>query len=115
MKAKWFVTLGLFLLLAALFGSGVSAAEPAGQIEAVKLIGAWVDAGAPETGTFKFTGKDGKTYEATFADDVLPLFTTKDAWFKGSDACSTCHYAVSKDSAHEMDLGTYKGILTGAD
>ncbi len=86
-----------------------------GKIEAVNLIGAWVDAGAPEKEPFRFTGKDGKTYMATFKEDILPLFTEPNTWAPGTAACKKCHFAVSKDSAHEMDLSSYEGIMTGGD
>lgn len=86
-----------------------------GKLEAVKLIGAWVDAGAPEKEPFEFTGIDGKTYSGTFEADILPLFTKPDVWAPRTEACSECHHSVSKNSAHEMDLSSYKGILLGAD
>ena len=49
---------------------------------AVDLIAAWVDAGAPETDAFDYTGVDDNTYQATFEADILPLFTTNGAWFE---------------------------------
>jgi hypothetical protein len=86
-----------------------------GEVKAVELIGAWVSAGALETEPFTFTGADGNPYQATFATDVLPLFTTPNVWYAGAPACSICHTAVLESSAHELDLTSYEGILAGAD
>ncbi len=82
---------------------------------AVDLIGAWVEAGAPETEPFNYTGIDGKTYQATFAEDILPLFTQPNVWFEGSAPCVSCHFAASENSYHQMGLANYQDILTGAD
>ncbi|MBK8986766.1 MAG: c-type cytochrome [Chloroflexi bacterium] len=85
------------------------------EVTAVDLIGAWVDAGAPESVPFPFTAEDDADCSGLFATDILPLFTTEDAWFPGSQACTECHFEISPDSRHEMDLSSYAGILTGAD
>ncbi|MEN8233634.1 MAG: hypothetical protein ABFR89_01765 [Actinomycetota bacterium] len=97
------------LLLTACGGGDASC-----EVRAVPLLGAWVDGGAPN-GTFDFTTSDGSACEGTFESDVLPLFTEAGAWFDGSQPCTACHFAVSEDSYHEMDLTTYEGILAGAD
>jgi len=86
-----------------------------GQITAVELIGAWVDAGAPETEAFPFTDAAEAQHQGTFEADILPLFTVNGAWFEGSQACAACHFANTESSAHEMDLSSYAGILAGAD
>ncbi|MBM4425061.1 MAG: hypothetical protein FJ030_17065, partial [Chloroflexi bacterium] len=86
-----------------------------GQVTAVELIGAWVDGGAPETDPFTFTDAAGAQHQATFESDILPLFTQADIWFPGSQACTECHFDNSADSRHEMNLGTYEGILLGGD
>jgi len=78
------------------------------EVWAVDLIGAWVEAGAPETEAFG-------DYNATFSDNVLPLFTQPGAWFEGSPACISCHFANSPESYHEMNLSSYQGIRSGAD
>ena len=88
---------------------------PQGAVKAVDLIGAWVDAGAPETDPFDYTGIDGGSYQGTFAADVLPLFTTNGLWFEGSQACTGCHFANSENSYHEMDMTSYQGIMLGGD
>ena len=84
------------------------------EIYAVDLIGAWVDAGA-ELGEFPFESVNSETCTGDFDTDVLPLFTTADAWFEGSEACTDCHFDNSEDSRHEMDLSSYAGIMTGGD
>jgi hypothetical protein len=78
------------------------------DVRAVDLVGAWVDAGAPETDVFG-------DYSASFESDVLPLFTTEGAWFEGSPACSSCHFDNTAESYHEMNLLSYLGIRLGAD
>jgi len=88
---------------------------PPGAAKAVDVISAWVNAGAPESDTFDYVGLDGKDYAATFAVDILPLFTQSNVWFPGAQACSTCHGVDLETSAHELDLTSYEGILAGAD
>jgi hypothetical protein len=89
--------------------------ETGAAAHAVNLIDAWVQAGAPESEPFDYTGTDDNTYQATFETDILPLFTTDGVWFEGAQACSGCHFAASENSAHELDMSTYAGLLTGAD
>ncbi|MEN8113763.1 MAG: hypothetical protein ABFS21_05195 [Actinomycetota bacterium] len=84
------------------------------EVRAVPLLGAWVGAGAPN-GEFDFTATDDTACRGDFESDVLPLFTEADAWFDGSQSCTACHYAISEDSYHEMDLTTYEGVMAGAD
>ena len=50
---------------------------------------------------------------ATFTEHVLPLFTTGDALFKGGTKCTACH--TGETGEHELGMGTYAGILLGAD
>ncbi|MCA9969027.1 MAG: hypothetical protein KC425_02370, partial [Anaerolineales bacterium] len=87
--------------------TAVQAAQSGGEcaVNAVDLIGAWVDAGAKE-GLFPFESLDAEPCTADFETDVLPLFTTPDAWFPGSEACTDCHFDNSEDSRHEMDLSS---------
>ena len=56
--------------------------------------------------------------EYSFIYDIQPMMTTDEFWSPGSDACTWCHYANNEDSLgskHVMDLGTYEGIMRGAD
>lgn len=81
----------------------------------VHILGAWVDAGSPETDPFDYEGVDGNTYQGTFEVDIQPLFTTAGAWFENSPPCTSCHFGANENSAHEMDLSSFAGILSGAD
>ncbi|MBT3189837.1 MAG: hypothetical protein HN736_11225 [Anaerolineae bacterium] len=83
--------------------------------KAVDLLGAWADAGAPETDAFEYTGVDGNTYEGSYDVDIQPLFTENNLWFDGAQACTGCHFANSENSYHEMDLTSYEGIMSGGD
>ncbi|NMB86884.1 MAG: hypothetical protein GYA17_00910 [Chloroflexi bacterium] len=83
-------------------------------IAALDLIGAWVTAGKPETDPFEFQGMDGSTCQGTFEDDIHPLFTVPNLWFTGAIACSSCHGPEVNQSAAQMDLSTYAGVLAGS-
>lgn len=84
------------------------------RIAAVNLIGAWVSAGYSETEPFTFTDIDGQTCEATFEEDVHPVFTESNLWYPGSLSCSSCHNPDMTVSSAQMDLSTYEGILAGS-
>lgn len=56
-------------------------------------------------------GGDVRNFENT----ILPLFSTDGAFNAEGKACSSCHYGVTHDSAHEMSLVTFDGIMLGAD
>lgn len=75
------------------------------------LLEAWVTAGAPDTAKFSYFGVNTLDFET----DILPIFTENDFWFPGAQACGSCHFANSENSAHEMDLTSYDGIRKGAD
>ncbi|MBI5964826.1 MAG: hypothetical protein HY863_15210, partial [Chloroflexi bacterium] len=91
-------------------GAAVVPGEYGCELNSVGLIGAWVEAGAPETDPFAYGDA-----QLTFERDVLPFFTEAGMWFDGSQACTGCHFANSENSYHEMDLTSYQGIVTGAD
>jgi hypothetical protein len=84
------------------------------RIAAVDLIGAWITAGYPEMDTFTFTDIDGLICEATFPDDVQPMFMESNLWFPGSLSCSSCHNADMAISSSQLDLSSYEGILAGS-
>ncbi len=67
----------------------------------VGLIEAWVKAGAKN--------------DATFSGTILPLLTTDGVWGADTPACTSCHFANSEESYHEMDLSSYEGVMKGAD
>lgn len=89
--------------------------QSGGETEAVKLLEAWVNAGAKEKDPFTFQGKDGKEYKATFDKDIQRLFTTDNVWAPNTKACNSCHVATNENSVHEMGLGSYDGIMIGGD
>lgn len=84
------------------------------RIAAVPLIGAWVSAGYSKTEPFTFTDIDGQTCEATFEQDVHPVFTESNLWYPGSLSCSSCHNPDIAVASAQMDLSTYEGILAGS-
>ncbi len=84
------------------------------RIAAVNLIGAWVSAGYPESDVFTFTDIDGQNCEATFSEDVHPVFTESNLWYPGSLSCSSCHNPDMAVSSSQMDLSSHEGILAGS-
>ncbi len=88
-------------------------AEGKCRVAAADLIGAWVDAGAPEADSFPFTAADGASCEATFAD-VLPLFAEANLWAAGAPSCDSCHSADFNSSKAKLDLTSYAGITAGS-
>jgi Histidine kinase-, DNA gyrase B-, and HSP90-like ATPase len=80
-------------------------------VVALDLIGAWVNAGKPETDPFEFASVEGKTCIGSFAKDVQPLFVTPNLWFKGALACASCHTSDIENAAANMSLGSYAGLL----
>ena len=81
----------------------------------VALIGAWVNAGYPETDNFTFTDLEETACEATFGEDVQMLFLESNLWFEGAPACVSCHNSDLEASFMNMDLSSYAGILAGAE
>lgn len=84
------------------------------QVSAVNLIGAWVNAGTPETDVFQFTDLKEQTCSATFGADVQKLFLEANLWYSGASSCTTCHYADVAKATMNMDLSSYAGILAGS-
>lgn len=82
-------------------------------VAAANLIGAWVDAGSPETEVFEFTDANGAACAATFAD-VQPLFTQSNLWYSGSLSCISCHSVDLTVSPAQLDLSSYEGIISGS-
>lgn len=52
--------------------------------------------------------------EVSFSKHILPLFTTDEIWFPGTEKCTGCH-AGEGPYSHEMNLGTWEGVVAGAD
>ncbi|MCP4791126.1 MAG: hypothetical protein GY881_12910 [Gammaproteobacteria bacterium] len=91
-------------------GSTISRGEYGCGNNAIGMIGAWVDAGAPEKGKVSYGG--GKI---NFTDDILPLFTEHGVWAEGTASCASCHSGNTESSLHEMDLTSYAGMMHGGD
>ncbi|MCC6336872.1 MAG: Ig-like domain-containing protein [Myxococcales bacterium] len=89
---------------------GPAVAVDGGTTTAVELIGAWVAAGAPETQPFAVSPQGS----ATFAADVLPLFTRQNVWFAGAPSCDFCHFQSTPRASSELRLRDYAGLMTGA-
>lgn len=59
---------------------------------------------------------DGAPDDARFARDVLPLFSSDNAFAPETPACTTCHMSNQEPpSFHELDLSSHAGIMLGAD
>ena len=65
---------------------GPTVAIGEGEMTAVELLAAWVEAGAPETDAFG-------DYDAVFEANVLPLFTEAELWYDDAPSCTSCHHA----------------------
>lgn len=100
--------------LPAQFTSGVADAYDKCQVKAVDLLGAWVDAGSPETDPFPFVDVSGNPCQAAFAADILPLFSESQLWFPASLSCTSCHNSEFAERSKGLDLTSYAGILAGS-
>ena len=82
----------------------------------VALVNAWLVAGTPNSpATFPYTDSNLVAVTRDFDTHILPLFTRPDVWYPGTEACNAagCHNGVG--GSHDLDMGTYAGILLGAD
>ncbi len=93
--------------------SGETVALGQCRVAAADLIGAWVDAGSPETEAFQFVDANGQNCESTF-EEVRPLFIEANLWYAGSMSCATCHTADVATSSAQLDMGSYAGIKAGS-
>ena len=84
------------------------------RVRTVALISSWVNAGAPETEPFDFTGEDGTACQGNFESDVQPLFTTPNLWYAGALSCRTCHGPDVAVSYAGLNLSSYQGIVAGS-
>jgi hypothetical protein len=78
------------------------------------LIGAWVNAGSPETDAFPFTDANGVNCQGTFANDIQHLFFENNLWYTDSIGCTSCHNAELTDRSGGLDLSSYQGIMSGS-
>ena len=85
------------------------------QVRAMDLLGAWVEAGSPESDPFGFTDMNGIPCQAAFAVDIMPLFGESQVWFRGSLSCTSCHNSgLIANRSGGLDLSSYAGILSGS-
>ncbi|MBL8101153.1 MAG: hypothetical protein JNM02_01365 [Anaerolineales bacterium] len=92
---------------------GETTASDQCRVAAIDLLGAWVEAGSPETDAFQFIDVNGQNCESTF-DEVKPLFIESNLWYSGSRSCVTCHGADVAAASAQLDLSTYAGIIAGS-
>lgn len=83
------------------------------HVAAVDFVGAWVEAGSPETDTFQFSDINGQNCESTF-QEVKPLFVDANFWYSGSLSCVSCHSVDVTISPAQLDLSSYAGIMAGS-
>jgi mono/diheme cytochrome c family protein len=84
------------------------------KIPAVSLIGAWVSSGYSESEAFTFTDVDGLTCQATFKEDVQPIFLQANLWYPGSIPCASCHLPDLEITSAQLDLSSYAGMRMGS-
>ena len=59
---------------------------------------------------------EGAKNDANFKKNILPLFKTANAFGPKTPACTACHMSNQEPpSFHELNLGSYAGIMLGAD
>jgi len=105
-------------LIPATLPADIPAAHDAGpescEVSLLALVGAWVDAGFPETAPFDFVDMDGTVCEATFEDEVAGSMSQANVWGPGALACTACHGPDLESSAGQLDLSSYEGIIAGS-
>ncbi len=84
------------------------------QVNALDLLGAWVEAGYPESQPFSFTDRTGALCQGTFAADIFPLLNENHVWYPASLSCTSCHNAALRKDSAGLDLSSYAGILAGS-
>lgn len=83
-------------------------------VHAIDLLGAWVEAGYPESDTFVFTDVNGNPCEGTFNADIWPLLNDNNVWYPASLSCTSCHNTAFTEGLGGLDLTSYAGILAGS-
>lgn len=100
--------------LPASFTGGVPDAFDKCAVKAMDLLGAWVEAGYPETKPFPFADVNGNPCQGTFRADVWPLLNENNIWYPASLSCTSCHNTAFKPNTGGLDLTSYAGILAGS-
>lgn len=85
------------------------------KVRPVDLLGAWVEAGVPESEPFAFESDNGEACEAFYEEDIQALFSQSNLWFEGAPACISCHHSDLETSLQYMDLSSYAGVMAGAE
>ncbi|HSO26549.1 MAG TPA: hypothetical protein VLS48_00655 [Anaerolineales bacterium] len=80
----------------------------------VDLLGAWVEAGAPEDEPFPFRDDSGEACRGTYTDDVRFILDQSNLWFEGAISCIACHGPDLPASYAALNLSDYAGILAGS-
>ena len=93
--------------------SGAATEFDACQVSATELIGAWVSAGTPESGTFPFTDMNGKVCEATY-ENIQPLFVENGQWYVNAIGCVSCHNSALTARSGGLDLSSYAAMQLGS-
>ena len=83
-------------------------------VKAMSLLGAWVDAGYPESDSFPFADVNGNPCAGTYQADIAPLLNESNLWFPASLSCTSCHNTAFKEGLGGLDLTSYAGILAGS-
>ena len=84
------------------------------RVGATALLGAWVNAGYPESDPFEFTDEKGTVCTATYETDIRLLLNEANLWYTGALACTSCHNADLAKASAQMNLSDYQGILSGS-
>lgn len=83
-------------------------------VKAMDLLGAWADAGAPETDPFAFADVSGNPCQGTFEADIWPLLNENNVWYPASLSCTSCHNTAFEPNTGGLDLTSYAGIMAGS-
>jgi mono/diheme cytochrome c family protein len=94
-------------------GGPASPAAAKCSVSAETILGAWVNAGSPETQPFSFQDTKNNSCSANFTD-LQPLFNESNLWYSGAPACITCHNSSLSPAYAQMDLSSYAGIVAGS-
>jgi hypothetical protein len=95
----------------------ISTVSTAGVVTGVSEGMVFIGATGNTSGAAAFTSVTVVTEAATevsFSNHILPLFTTDEIWFAGTERCTSCH-AGEGPYSHELDMGTHAGVIAGAD
>ena len=84
------------------------------EVAALDLLGAWVEAQAPENEAFAFTSTDGKKCQATYSNSIEILLNEPNVWYGGAIACTSCHGEDVTRAAANLSLTDYPAIIAGS-